>query len=169
MRSWLTAANSRRLVWRLLQLLTVVVVARCIWVLFTHLPYQIDLDVYRMSAWAWLDGRPLYHDSASFHTASGADLPFTYPPLSAIVFTPFTLLAYHAASVVMTVITLVLLVVSTMIVLAALEVWPTSAVSTGPAWARRCWLAVAIAVEAHYYFESRRTNPQLDSINVVIS
>ena len=168
MRSWLTTANSRRLVWRLLQLLTVVVVARCVWVLFTHLPYQIDLDVYRMSAQAWLDGRPLYHDSASFHTASGADLPFTYPPLSAIVFTPFTWLSYHAASVVMTVITLVLLVVSTMIVLAALEVWPTSAVSTGPAWARRCWLAVAIAVVAIYYFEPIRTNLVLGQINVAL-
>ena len=168
MRSWLPAANSRRLVWRLLQLLTVVVVARCLWVLFTHLPYQIDLDVYRMSAQAWLNGRPLYHDSASFHTASGADLPFTYPPLSAIVFTPFTWLSYHAASVVMTVITLVLLVVSTMIVLAALEVWPTSAVSTGPAWARRCWLAVAIAVVAIYYFEPIRTNLVLGQINVVL-
>src|ERR1700719_2736350 len=168
MRSWLTTANSRRLVWRLLQLLTVVVVARCLWVLFTHLPYQIDLDVYRMSAQAWLDGRPLYHDSVSFHTASGADLPFTYPPLSAIVFTPFTWLSYHAASVVMTVITLVLLVVSTMIVLAALEVWPTSAVSTGPAWARRCWLAVAIAVVAIYYFEPVRTNLVLGQINVVL-
>jgi alpha-1,2-mannosyltransferase len=168
MRSWLTTANSRRLVWRLLQLLTVVVVARCLWVLFTHLPYQIDLDVYRMSAQAWLDGRPLYHDSASFHTASGADLPFTYPPLSAIVFTPFTWLSYHAASVVMTVITLVLLVVSTMIVLAALEVGPTSAVSTGPAWARRCWLAVAIAVVAIYYFEPIRTNLVLGQINVVL-
>ena len=168
MRSWLTTANSRRLVWRLLQLLTVVVVARCLWVLFTHLPYQIDLDVYRMSAQAWLDGRPLYHDSVSFHTASGADLPFTYPPLSAIVFTPFTWLSYHAASVVMTVITLVLLVVSTMIVLAALEVWPTSAVSTGPAWARRCWLAVAIAVVAIYYFEPIRTNLALGQINVVL-
>jgi alpha-1,2-mannosyltransferase len=168
MRSWLTAANSRRLVWRLLQLLTVVVVARCLWELFTHLPYHIDLDVYRMSAKAWLDGRPLYHDSASFHTASGADLPFTYPPLSAIVFTPFTWLSYHAASVVMTAITLVLLVVSTMIVLAALEVWPTSAVSTGPAWARRCWLAVAIAVVAIYYFEPIRTNLVLGQINVVL-
>ena len=168
MRSWLTTANSRRLVWRLLQLLTVVVVARCLWVLFPHLPYQIDLDVYRMSAQAWLDGRPLYHDSASFHTASGADLPFTYPPLSAIVFTPFTWLSYHAASVVITVITLVLLVVSTMIVLAALEVWPTSAVSTGPAWARRCWLAVAIAVVAIYYFEPIRTNLVLGQINVVL-
>ena len=168
MRSWLPAANSRRLVWRLLQLLTVVVVARCLWELFTHLPYHIDLDVYRMSAQAWLDGRPLYHDSASFHTASGADLPFTYPPLSAIVFTPFTWLSYHAASVVMTAITLVLLVVSTMIVLAALEVWPTSAVSTGPAWARRCWLSVAIAVVAIYYFEPIRTNLVLGQINVVL-
>jgi alpha-1,2-mannosyltransferase len=168
MRSWLTAANSRRLVWRLLQLLTVVVVGRCLWELFTHLPYHIDLDVYRMSAQAWLDGRPLYRDSASFHTASGADLPFTYPPLSAIVFTPFTWLSYHAASVVMTAITLVLLVVSTMIVLAALEVWQTSAVSTGPAWARRCWLAVAIAVVAIYYFEPIRTNLVLGQINVVL-
>lgn len=168
MRSWLPAANSGRLVWRLLQLLVVVAVAARLWQLFTHLPYHIDLDVYRMSAQAWLDGRPLYHDDATFHTASGADLPFTYPPLAAIVFTPFTWLSYHAASVVMTAVTVVLLAVSTMIVLAALDVWPTSTVSTGPAWARRCWLAVVIAVVAIYDFEPIRTNFVLGQINVVL-
>src|ERR1700692_5129981 len=119
MRSWLTTANSRRLVWRLLQV---------------------------------FPGRLLSHDSASFHTASGADLPFTYPPLSAIMFTPFTWLSYHAASVVITVITLVLLVVSTMIVLGALEVWPTSAVSTGPAWARRGWLRGGVGGVGVFFF-----------------
>lgn len=158
MRSSLTAANSRRLGWRLLQLLAVFVVARCLWQLFTHLPYHIDLDVYRLSAQAWLDGRPLYHASASFHTASGADLPFTYPPLSAIVFTPFTWLSFHAASVVITAITLVLLVVSTMVVLAALN----------PVWARQWLLAVAIAVAAVYYCEPIRTNFVFGQINVVL-
>ena len=63
------------------------------WRLLGHTPYRIDIDVYRMGGRAWLDGRPLYADGAMFHTRGGLDLPFTYPPLAAVVFAPFALLS----------------------------------------------------------------------------
>ena len=81
------------------------------WRLLGHIPYRIDIDVYRMGGRAWLDGTPLYADGAMFHTRAGLDLPFTYPPLAAIVFAPFAWLPLPAASVAITVITLVLLLI----------------------------------------------------------
>ena len=56
-----------------------------------------------MGGRAWLDGRPLYADGAMFHTQAGLDLPFTYPPLAAVVFAPFALLSLPAASAAITV------------------------------------------------------------------
>ncbi|MBS2080355.1 glycosyltransferase 87 family protein, partial [Mycobacterium tuberculosis] len=79
---------------------------------FGHIPYRIDIDVYQMGARAWMDGRPLYRGDVLFHTPI-VDLPFTYPPLAAIVFCPFAWMHMPAASVAITALTLVLLVSST--------------------------------------------------------
>ena len=76
-----------------------------------------------MGGQTWLDGRPLYRGDVLFHTPIGLNLPFTYPPLAAIVFCPFAWLHMPAASVAITVLTLVLLIVSTVIVLTRLDVW----------------------------------------------
>jgi alpha-1,2-mannosyltransferase len=154
--------------WRLFQLLTVAAVIRAGWGLLGHLPYRIDIDVYRMGGQAWLDGRPLYADGVMFHTLGGLDLPFTYPPLAAIVFTPFTLLSFPAASVTITVITLVLLVVSTTIVLSGLDIWPRTTVTAEPAWLRRGWLAAAIVAAALVYLEPIHSNFDFGQINVVL-
>ncbi|EUA27983.1 hypothetical protein I552_0241 [Mycobacterium xenopi 3993] len=99
--------------------------------LLGHIPYRIDIDVYQMGARAWLDNRPLYKD-VLFHTPIGLNLPFTYPPLAAIVFCPFAWLRMPAASVAITCTTLVLLVVSIMIVLTRLEVWTFSRLLPDP-------------------------------------
>ena len=56
------------LAWRLFQLLTLAALAWAGWRLLGHIPYRIDIDVYRMGGRAWLDGRPLYADGAMFHT-----------------------------------------------------------------------------------------------------
>src|SRR6476646_1189717 len=114
----------RMLAWRLFQLLTVAALVWAGWRLLGHIPYRIDIDVYRMGGQAWLDGRPLYADGAMFHTRIGLDLPFTYPPLAAVAFAPFALLSLDVASVAITLTTLVLLIVSTVIVLTRLNVWP---------------------------------------------
>lgn len=137
------------LAWRLVQLLTVAALVWAGWRLLGHTPYRIDIDVYRMGGQAWLDGRPLYADGVMFHTRGGLDLPFTYPPLAAVLFAPFALLSLDGASIAITLATLVLLIVATTILLTRLDVWPDpadgkSAVTSEPAWLRRTWLAAAI-------------------------
>ena len=121
------------LAWRLFQVLTLVALAWAGWRLLGRIPYRIDVDVYRMGGQAWLDGRPLYGDGVFFATQGGIDLPFTYPPLAAVMFAPFALLPLEGASVAITVTTLVLLLVSLVIVLTRLDVWPTTGVTGEPA------------------------------------
>jgi alpha-1,2-mannosyltransferase len=136
--------------------------------LFGHIPYRIDIDVYQMGGQAWLEGRPLYRGDALFHTPIGLNLPFTYPPLAAIVFCPFSWLHMPAASVAITALTLVLLIVSTAIVLTGLNVWETSSLVPGPAWLRRWWLAVLIAAGATLWLEPIASNFAFGQINVVL-
>jgi alpha-1,2-mannosyltransferase len=156
------------LAWRLFQLLTVAALAWAGWRLLGHIPYRIDIEVYRMGGRAWLDDRPLYADGAMFHTRAGLDLPFTYPPLAAVAFSPFAWLPLNVASVAITLTTLVLLIVSTVIVLTGLDVWPQTSATTEPAWLRRCWLAVAIVAPAVIYLEPIRSNFDFGQINVVL-
>lgn len=157
--------------WRVFQLCAIVALGYAGWRLLGHTPYRIDIDVYRMGGRCWLDGRPLYSGETSFHTQAGADLPFTYPPLSAIVFAPFALLSLPAASATITAITLVLLVVSTHIVLTRLDVcggpgW--SAVTREPAWVRRFFVAIALVAPAVIYLEPVRSNFDFGQINAVL-
>jgi len=49
---------------------------------------MLDLRVYRNGGLAWLHGTPLYHDFPAL--LSGPQLPFTYPPLAAVLFSLFT-------------------------------------------------------------------------------
>lgn len=156
------------LAWRLFQLLTLAAVAWACWRLLGHITYRIDIDVYRMGGRAWLDGKPLYADGAMFETRVGLELPFTYPPLAAIAFAPFALLPLSVASATITVTTLVLLIASTVIVLSRLDVWPTTSITTEPAWLRRCWVAAAIVAPALIYLEPIRANFDFGQINVVL-
>lgn len=156
------------LAWRLFQLLTLAALVWAGWRLLGRMPYRIDVDVYRMGGQAWLDGRPLYADGAMFHTRGGLDLPFTYPPLAAVAFAPFALLSLEAASVAITMTTLVLLVVAVTIVLHRCDVWPQTSVSTEPAWVRQAWLAAAIVAPAVVYLEPIRSNFDFGQINVVL-
>jgi alpha-1,2-mannosyltransferase len=159
---WLTAG------WRAAQLLIVAGLAYAAWTLLGHIPYRIDIEVYRMGGQAWLDGRPLYAGDATFHTRIGLNLPFTYPPLAAVLFSPFTWLSLNAASVAITVITLVLLLLSTWIVLTRLDVWQDSALTREPTWLRRCWLATGIVAAAGVYLEPIAANFAFGQINVVL-
>ena len=84
--------SKQRVAWRVFQLLAAAAYGYAAWRLLGHTPYRIDIDVYRMGGRAWLDGQSLYTADVSFHTQADVDLPFTYPPLAAIVFAPFALL-----------------------------------------------------------------------------
>lgn len=156
------------LTWRLFQLLTAAALGWAGWRLLGGMPYRIDVDVYRMGGQAWLDGRALYADGAMFATQGGLDLPFTYPPLAAIVFSPFALLSLDLAGVAITITTLILLIVAMTIVLTGLDVWPRSSVSAEPVWLRRAWLAAAVVAPAVVYLEPIRSNFDFGQINVVL-
>jgi alpha-1,2-mannosyltransferase len=156
------------LLWCPLWLVAAAALGYAAWRLFGHTPYRIDIDIYQMGGQSWLDGRPLYGGDVLFHTPIGLNLPFTYPPLAAIAFCPFAWLHMPAASVAITLATLVLLIVSTMMVLTRLDVWTTSRLLSGPAWLRRLWLTVIIVAPAAIWLEPISSNFAFGQINVVL-
>lgn len=172
MSTWRSPGVGSRLgrvsLWCLLWLVAAGALSYVAWRLFGHIPYRIDIDIYQMGAQAWLDGRPLYTGDVKFHTPIGLDLPFTYPPLAAVVFSPFAWLKMPAASVAITLVTLVVLVVSTVVVLTGLNVWPTSRLLPSPAWVRRLWLAVIIVAPASIWLEPLSSNFAFGQINAVL-
>lgn len=66
--------------------------------------YRVDLDVYRLGATVLLHGGALYGTLPA--TQDGQHLAFTYPPFAALLLTPFALLPYWAACVLMTLLTI---------------------------------------------------------------
>lgn len=70
------------------------------------LQYHIDTDVYREGAAALLAGQPIY--DLEYHVF-GINLPFTYPPLAALVFTPFALVPLPVAGLILSLLSLVCL------------------------------------------------------------
>jgi alpha-1,2-mannosyltransferase len=158
----------RNVCWLLLQLAALAALGYAGWQVLGSTVYRIDIDVYRMGGQAWLDGHPLYSPDVKFHTPIGLNLPFTYPPLAAVIFAPFAWLGMPAASVTITAITLVLLLVSTMMVLTRLDVWSGSRVVPGPAWLRRWWLTASIVAFATLNLEPIQANFAFGQINVVL-
>lgn len=70
-------------------------------------PYRIDLDVYRVGGQVFRDGGDLYGELPQL--AEGASLPFTYPPLSAQLFSLLTLVPLAVASILITAATIAVL------------------------------------------------------------
>ncbi|HHU67851.1 glycosyltransferase 87 family protein [Corynebacterium sp.] len=70
------------------------------------LRYAIDIDVYRAGAAAFLDGDNLYTRG---YEVGGITLPFTYPPLAAMLFIPLALVPYAVALVTWTIASVLLL------------------------------------------------------------
>lgn len=58
-------------------------------------PYRIDLDVYRIGGLTWLHGGNLY--GALPRTSAGIRLPFTYPPVAAVVLSPLAVVPMAVA------------------------------------------------------------------------
>lgn len=79
-------------------------------------PYRIDLDVYRTGGQVFRDGGEIYGELPRL--AEGAHLPFTYPPLSAQLFSVFTLVPLPVASTILTLATIALLAYLVHLVLA---------------------------------------------------
>jgi alpha-1,2-mannosyltransferase len=71
--------------------------------------YHIDLDVYRIGGRAWL--RDVYLYGRLPATEVGTRLPFTYPPVAALLLSPFALVPMAVAATVLTLGTIALLAV----------------------------------------------------------
>jgi alpha-1,2-mannosyltransferase len=154
--------------WALLWLLAVLDMSRAACQLFRHIPYRIDIDVYQMGAQAWLQDRPLYANGVVFHMPIGLNLPFTYPPLAAIVFCPFAWSGMPTASIVITCVNLALLIISTFILLTSLDVWSSTRWLFGPTWLRRLWLTLTVVAASAIWLEPIKSNFAFGQINVVL-
>ncbi len=75
--------------------------------LVAYFDYHLDLDVYRIGARAWINGEDLY--GVLPPTETGMVLPFTYPPISAALFSPATIMPLALAGAALTVLGAVLL------------------------------------------------------------
>ncbi|HEX6358002.1 glycosyltransferase 87 family protein [Actinophytocola sp.] len=83
---------------------------------------RIDLDVYRLGADVWLSGGDLY--GLLPPTIIGKHLPFTYPPISAVLFTPFTFPPHPVAGVLLTVLSVAALALVLVVVTRSLDLKP---------------------------------------------
>ena len=89
-------------------------------------PYRIDLDVYRIGSAAWLRGGDLY--GALPPTSTGARLPFSYPPMAAVLLAPLALVPMPVAATLLTALTIALTALVLRLFLGS------SAASAGPAF-----------------------------------
>jgi len=88
----------------------VVMVGTLVHVMTRPFDWSLDLRVYRNGGGAWLDGLPIYVDH--FGSAMGGpDLPFTYPPVAVVLFSPLSVVPLPVAILVIAVLNLVALTV----------------------------------------------------------
>lgn len=109
-------------------------------------PYRIDLDVYRVGGQVFRDGGDLYGELPQL--AQGAHLPFTYPPLSAQLFSLLTLVPLAVASALITLATIAVLAYVVQLVLTRTCERPQREL-----W----WLTAAVVVVALWFGPVRET------------
>jgi alpha-1,2-mannosyltransferase len=133
-------------VWWIFAVLAIGALGYTTWRALGSTPYHIDVDVYRMAAQAWRDGQPLYGDDWFPTQIDGTVLPFTYPPIAAVLFAPLTWVSLGSGTAALTIVSTLLLVVSITVVLAGLGV--ALGHGSGPQCWRRGVLAAAIVAAA---------------------
>jgi alpha-1,2-mannosyltransferase len=136
-------------VWWIFAVLAVGALGYTTWRALGSTPYHIDVDVYRMAAQAWRDGRPLYGDDWFPTQLDGTVLPFTYPPIAAVLFAPLTWVSLGSGTAALTIVSTLLLVVSITIVLTGLGVGVAG--GRGPVWWCRGVVAAAIVAAAIWF------------------
>ncbi|MFD4638923.1 glycosyltransferase 87 family protein [Lentzea sp. NPDC058436] len=93
--------------------------------------YYLDLQVYRTGGTAWLQGHALY---VGFPGAlDGPELPFTYPPIAAVLFSGLTFVPAWAANALVVVLNFLCLSVVSVLVTARLTRRPEVVWTVGPA------------------------------------
>ncbi|MGW5146165.1 glycosyltransferase 87 family protein [Rhodococcus koreensis] len=103
--------------------------------------YRLDLDVYRLGGSVFLHGPTLYGSMPA--TQMGNFLPFTYPPLAAVVFSPLSTVSLATAGTVVTVLSLIALFGVLVVTLDSLGIAPRRTL----VWTALGALAVAMALE----------------------
>jgi peptidoglycan/LPS O-acetylase OafA/YrhL len=119
--------------------------------------YRLDLDVYRIGSLVWQHGGELYGPLPP--TVYHQHMPFTYPPLSAIVFAPLSRVPFWVASVGINLLTAVSVLV--VLVLALRRLGRPRA-----RWAR--WLVIAALFPMAMWFEPIRETLKFGQINAVL-
>jgi alpha-1,2-mannosyltransferase len=122
--------------------------------LLVDFPDALDLQVYRAGGHAWLDGSPLYADG--FGRRYGTGLPFTYPPVAAVVFTVFAVMPWVVAIAVMAALSLAALVGVAVLV------------GRRPAVVRWPGVAVAAVVAGGVLLEPVRLTLSFGQVNLVL-
>ncbi|OZC64885.1 hypothetical protein CH277_19885 [Rhodococcus sp. 06-469-3-2] len=102
--------------------------------------YRLDLDVYRLGGQVFAEGGDLYGQLPPI--ATGTTLPFTYPPIAAAIFSPLSSVSLYAASIAVTVLSMLLLLVTIVVTLTSLGVRPRALMW----WSAGAAFAVAVLV-----------------------
>lgn len=118
-------------------------------------PYRIDLDVYRIGGQVWLHGGNLYGSLP--RTAIGLGLPFSYPPIAAVLLSPLSLVPIALAGVVLTLGSIALLAV-------VLRVFGSNL--AGPH--RASWWAIAWLLPLALLLEPVRSTLWFGQVNIVL-
>jgi len=118
-------------------------------------PYRIDLDVYRIGGRVWLSGGDLYGRLPA--TTYGTRLPFTYPPIAAVLLSPLSLVPMAVAGAVLALGTVALAGVVLRVFLGSLA---------GPAG--RSWWLVAWLLPPALFLEPVRDTLAYGQVNVVL-
>ncbi|MFD4182032.1 glycosyltransferase 87 family protein, partial [Rhodococcus sp. NPDC058514] len=106
--------------------------------------YRIDLDVYRIGGTALANGVALYGQMPP--TELGKSLPFTYPPLAAIVFSPMSAISLGEASTALTALSMLLLFATGVLTLMSVGALPASTLL----WTAGAAFAGALLLEPVY-------------------
>jgi alpha-1,2-mannosyltransferase len=128
-------------------------------------PYRIDLDVYRIGGQVWLHGGDLYGTLPA--TASGVRLPFSYPPIAAVLLSPLSLVPMAVAGTLLTLATIALAALVLRVFLRAFPrvlpgVFPRSACGAGSWWTVG-WLLPAVLL-----LEPVRNTVNYGQVNVAL-
>ncbi|MBS9374509.1 glycosyltransferase 87 family protein [Rhodococcus sp. B50] len=117
----------------------------------------IDFLVYRMGARVLLDGDDIYGQMPP--VTDDFALPFTYPPLSAMLFAPLALIPVTLGKIVFTLVSVAALVVTLRVVLDRLR----------PDFeARTAWIVTTVAVAGALVLEPVRETISFGQINLVL-
>ncbi len=117
----------------------------------------IDLRVYRMGAQVLLDGGDIY--GALPPVVDDFGLPFTYPPIAAMLFVPLVVIPFGLGKFVFTLVSVVALAVTLRVVLG--RMWPQLGT-------RAAWTATVIAVALALQLEPVRETISFGQINMVL-